>query len=263
LAQLESELSTRLFDRSRTGYALTAAGEELLAHVARIENEVLTVGRKIGGLDQSLQGRVHVATVDDLAFTLLPPIVRSFREQHPHVAVDVTIYNDIADLARRQADVAIRLGSKPREPDVVARHVSRIGLTVYGSRSYLRKRSRPKSLADLAEHVLVAGDDLQSFGPMEHILRRYCPGATIAYRSNSMLARLAAVRDGVGLGVLPCFAADEEQALVRVLPVLSEIAADVWTVVHMDMRGSARVRAFVDFIHERLTAVRAKIEGDR
>jgi DNA-binding transcriptional LysR family regulator len=262
LARLERELGARLFDRSQAGYSLTSAGEELLRHVARIEDETLAIGRKIGGLDQGLRGTVRVSTVDDLACTLLAPIIAGFRREHPLVDVDLHVYNDHTNLARREADVAIRLGARPRDPDVVARHVCRLGLVVYGSRAYVRAHGRLRRLEDLPRHRVVLGDDTWNGNPIEEHVRRLAAGATVTFRSNSMLARLAAVRDGLGIGMLPCFSADRERSLVRLATVVRpEAPADLWLVTHVDLRRSARVRAFADFAYDALLAARKTIEA--
>ena len=262
LAKLEATLRTRLFDRSQTGYSLTSAGEELLEHVARIEQETLAIGRRIADHDEGLHGHVRLATVGDLACTLLPKIIGRFLERNPNVTVDVAVDEAATDLGRRHADVAVRLGAKPREADFVARHICRIGLMMYASKSYLDEHPRPRRLEDLARHRIVLGDDAFDRNPMELHVRRHTAGATVAFRSNAMLARLGAVRDGLGVGMLPRFTADRERSLVRLFAVQRpDLPADMWLVRHVDVRHVARVRAFAAFVYDALRAERHAIEG--
>jgi DNA-binding transcriptional LysR family regulator len=105
ITDLESQLRTRLFDRSQRGYALTPVGEMLLEHAIAIEEEVLAATRKVSGRDQNLEGDVRVSTIDDIAILILPPIVKSFRAMHPGVSVQVTPEQELANLSRGQADV--------------------------------------------------------------------------------------------------------------------------------------------------------------
>jgi DNA-binding transcriptional LysR family regulator len=256
IGKLEAELGTRLFDRSQRGYGLTSTGEELLEHVLAIEQEVLAVGRRIGGRDQILEGVVRVATVDDLAVHVLSLILRDFRRAHPRVTIDLDIGPGFADLARQQADVAIRFGAKPQRGDLIVKHVARVDVALYGSRKYLRAHGHPKTLDGLRDHTLVRGGVQMAALPMERIMDRHGDDARTALRSNSMLARVTAVRDGAGIGMLACFMGERERSLERLDFRFPEAASDLWMLVHADLRRNARVRAFVDFVHDALRAQR-------
>ncbi len=256
LADLEAQLNARLFDRSQRGYALTASGEELLEHVQAMESEVLALRRKISGRDARLEGIVRVATVDDLAIRFVTGVIRDFRALHPGVSVELSIQAEFADLTRRQADVAIRFGLEPREPDLVVRHIARVEVALYGGTSYLRRHGVPRRPEDLRAHSVLRGDRRLAKLPVEKFMDRYADPAKVALRSNSMLARLAAVRDGVGIGFLGYFMAERERTLTRLPFVFPNAGTDLWMVVHVDLRRSARVRAFVDFAYDALVAQR-------
>jgi DNA-binding transcriptional LysR family regulator len=261
IGQLESDLGTRLFDRKQRGYSLTASGQELLAHVLTIEQEVLAIDRHIGGRDQSLEGTIRVATVDDLAVGVLPPILRDFRRAHPRVTLEVGLGRDFADLARRQADVAIRFGRKPVQEDLIVKHISRVDVGLYGSRAYFRAHGRPKRIQDLRHHFVVRGDEQMGGLPMERIVSRYGDPNRVAYRSNSLLARAYALRNGLGVGLLGCFAGERDRVLHRIDLTFPEAASDLWMVVHVDLKRNARVRAFVDFVYDALVALRPLFEA--
>ncbi len=263
IGKLEAKLSTRLFERSKRGYALTSAGEELFGHALAIEQEVLAIGRRMGGRDQMLEGRVRVATVDDLAISILLPIFHDFRKHHPKVTLDLDISSSFADLARQHADVAIRFGAKPTHGDLVVKHVSRIDVGLYASRKYLRANGRPRSLEDLREHPIVRGDARMEAIASERLIERYSDPSRIALRSNSMLARLTAIRQGLGIGLVGCFMGERERTLECVDLELPDLASDLWMVVHVDLRQNARVRAFVDFVYAALIDLRSCFEAPR
>lgn len=96
---------------------------------------------------------------------------------------------------------------------------------------------------------------------MEQLIERHASGATLAFRSNSMLARCVAVRDGIGVGFLPCFVADAERELVRLGDVMPEASATLWILVHPDLRRNARVRAFVEYAHVELLRMKDRLAG--
>ncbi len=256
IGKLESELDVRLFERSQRGYSLTTAGEELLQHVLVIESEVLAIGRQVGGRDHALQGVVRVSTVDDFAVDVLPPILRGLHERYPGLEVHVSVQTGHADLGRREADVAIRLGGKPSAPDDVLSHAVRLSAGFYASRKYVAKHGSPATYEDFRQHFLVRADESLVHAPTEQVFERHGDPSKVVYRSNSVLARLAAVREGLGISWLSGFSAKKHRSLVRV-PVDSEpLEGDLCVIVHVDLRKNARVRAFVDFVNEYLVAHR-------
>ncbi len=261
LAALESTLDTRLFSRSARGYALTGAGAELLEHALAIEAEVLHAERRVGGRDQSVSGLIRVSTVDDLALFVLSPLLGEFCKRHPRVRLDVAIDSDLADLARRQADVAIRPGAPPKGSDLIARRVCGIAVALYAGRSYVARQAPPETLERLREHPIVRADTARAHLAMERFLDAYVEPDGAAFRSNSMLARLAAIRDGVGIGLLPCITADAEPALIRLGQAIPEAAASLWILIHADMRRSARVRALVESVHGGLADLQQRFEA--
>lgn len=261
ISALEDQLGTLLFDRSPQGYALNPAGEELLEHVVSIEREVMAIDRKMMGRDQRLVGIVHVATVDDLAVSLLPEILSEFRALHPSVTIVLEVETDFADLARRQADIAIRFGELPDAADVVGRRIATARTAAYASVEYLETHGSPDELEQLAEHEIVRGTEHFARLPTEQLLDRYGSKAHIVMRSNSMLARLAAVRGGVGIGFLPCFMADPEPSVERLELPTGRTGGPIWMLLHSDVRTNARVRAFSDFAYERLVEQRGLFSG--
>lgn len=256
--RLEEDLRVRIFERSQRGYSLTAAGEQLFEHVAAMELEVLALGRKVGGLDETLAGAVRVATVDDLAVLVLTPLVGEFVRRHPRVTVQTDIHTGFTDLGRRQADVALRFGAKPREPNLIVKRVARVGVGLYASAGYLDERGRPASLEDLAEHDVICGDERMSGLTMERLMDRHA--GRVLFRSNSFLVRVAAVRAGMGLGFVPYFVAAAHEDLERVDLPLPDLTSALWMLVHVDLRRNARVRAFVDHIYPALLELRPRFE---
>lgn len=258
---LEGKLNASLFVRSPRGYALTAAGTDLLEHVQAMESELLAAERRLGGRDQLLSGSIRVATLDDLVETLLGPVLARFVLRHPAVGIDLVVDTEFTNLARRSADVAIRAGARPSAGDVIARSVCPIGVALYASRDYLRRQTHHPSLDALSGHQLVRGDEARAPLPMEKLLDQHAAGAVVAFRSNSMLARCVAVRNGLGAGFLPCFIADAEPGLVRLGGVVPEASAVLWILTHPDLRRNAKVRALVDHLQAELLLVRQRIEG--
>lgn len=259
---LEAGLGVKLFERLPTGYALTGAGEEMLASAARVGEEITALERRIAGRDYRLSGSVRVTTTDTLGLSFVQPYLFEFYRDYPGIQVELVISNEFFSLSKREADVAIRPTRNPPE-ELIGRRLCALAWAVFGSKRYLKEKPRPRTAADLARHRLVCGDDSLAHLPAMHWLQQHAPEADVVYRSNSLIAQLFAVRTGFGLAVLPCFLADQDGDLVRVLSPPADLMSELWLLTHRDLRQTARVRAFMDFIARTIARDRALIEGRR
>lgn len=255
---LEARMGVRLFERRSTGYALTAAGEEVLAVARGMDATVAALERRLAGQDLRLSGTLRVATTDTLALTVLMPHLAAFRAAHPGIALEVAISNVMANLTRRDADVAVRPADNPPEP-LVGRRVAGIAYAVYGATGYL---ARHLELGGLAAHPWVAPDDSLAATATARWMRRTLPPATvITCRLDSLLAMREAVRAELGLALLPCYLADGLSGIARVGDPLPEVRSNLWLLTHEDLRRTARVRAFTEFMAHALGGERDLLEG--
>ncbi len=256
--QLEEGLGARLFDRQARGYALTGVGEDMLARASRIEDDVLALDRSVLGADAALHGTVRVTTVDEVLGCLAPHL-KCFRDEYPGISLEVNTELRLFSLGRREADVAIRPGRTPTEPDVVGRNLVRIAVAAYASPAYLAGRKRPRKPASLADHDLIGFD--RSGVAMVRWLYEAVAEPRFSFRSNSMVAQMHGARAGLGVAILPRFMGDSEPDLEHLFTVDASWDYHLWLLTHADLRQTARVRAFVEFVTEAITADRAMYEG--
>ena len=260
LNALEARLKVRLFDRSPRGYALTIAGETMLASAARVEDEILGLERRLLGGDVRLAGALRVTTTDTLVHGLLGPHLRAFQAAYPAIELELVTGNAFFDLSKREADVALRPSRHPGDA-MVGRKLGEIAVAVYGARDYLAARGRPSASAALDGHALITGDaSLGHLPATRWLAERTPPGATVL-RCNSWLSQLAAARAGLGLAALPCFLADAAPELIRIMPPESALAGELWLLTHPDLRRTARVRAFMETLARGLRRERSRLEG--
>jgi DNA-binding transcriptional LysR family regulator len=250
----EETLGVRLFERLPGGYLLTPAGEALRDGALRVEEEIASLSRKVTGQDLRLSGTVRVTTIDMLAFGLLPRHIAGFRAAYPGIEIELVVGNATLNLSRREADVALRVGNTPPET-LVGRRVGRLVFALYGSADYRARRPGP----DLALHDWIGFDSEH-----EALVRRmahFLPQARPALRTNSMAAALAAAREGLGVAPLPCGIADLEPDLVQIAPLPDDFTLDLWLLTHEDLRRTARIRVFLDFLAEALANEAPLLEG--
>jgi len=257
LNALEDQLGTRVFERSRSGYTLTVAGEEMLAIASQMAEAVNDFERRIAGMDSRPTGELRVTTTDTLFSHMLAPIFAAFREQYPGITLDVIVESRALNLSRRAADVAIRASTDPPET-LVGRRIAPI---VWGP--YARADSGIEYDAAIYDRDLAwigFGDPISQSSAGRWFMNRM-PLQKIVLSTSTVGALVNAVEAGIGVGFLPCFVADQTPLLKRIGPPAPSIASYLWLLTHADLRGSVRTRAFLDFVGQELSRRRKLIEG--
>jgi DNA-binding transcriptional LysR family regulator len=157
--------------------------------------------------------------------------------------------------------VAFR-ATRPAQADLFGRKLATMAWAVYGARGYLERRGgAPASVADLAAHRVVGWGETALPVRAAEWLGEVVPREAVAYRTSSLINQLTAVRAGIGLAALPCYLADPEPDLRRVLGPIPELARELWLITHEDLKRTARVRAFMEVVGEGLLARREMLEG--
>ena len=244
IAGLERRLGVRLFERLRTGYTPTAAGEELREVVLRVQQALLDAEHRLSGKDLQLSGAVRIATTDTLSAGLLLPHLRAFRELHPRIQLQVIGSNRFANLTRREADIAIRATNQPPD-NMLGRKIGVARSAIYGASSYLDQRGYDPA-AD--RHDWIGLDETLAHLPEYRWLERRVPPERIVLRINNLLHKIAVVKAGHGIAPLLCFLAEREPDLIRLAEPEPLFDTDIWLLSHPDLRQVARVRAFLEFI---------------
>ena len=253
----EARLGLRIFERLPGGYTLTPGGEELIATARGIHDQVTGLERRVAGQDLRLTGSLRVTTTDTLALSLLPSMLAAFREQHPGVGLELRVSNAHLDLSRRDADVAIRPTRAPPET-LVGRKVCDVAFAVYASSRHFTRPSGPFALE---AHPWVVPDASLSGTTVARWLARELPDVQVALRADSFCVLRDAALSGMGLVALPCYLGDTAPGLRQVHAPIPELATELWLLTHEDLKRTARVRTFMDFMADALSGERELIEG--
>jgi DNA-binding transcriptional LysR family regulator len=260
VAALEASQGVRLFERLRTGYALTAGGEEMLAAAQAVSEVVTDLERKLAGRDLRLEGLVRVATVDTLSTSLLPPILAKFHADHPAVTVDLAVSPTLADLTHREADVAIRISNDPPE-GLIGRRICQVGLGVYRARQSAGSRLR---FEDLTVQRWIGPSEALAATNVARWMRDRVHNSQIILRVDSIVGMAEAAAAGIGLAALPCYLGDSMPRLERACDtgVAAARPAELWVLTHEDLRRTARVRALTQHLGDELSLQRGRITGE-
>ncbi|WP_290649962.1 LysR family transcriptional regulator [Aquisalimonas sp.] len=256
LAAIEERLGVELFERSRAGYKPTVAGEEAAAAAARIAEEVNDIERRVVGRDLRPWGTVCLTTTDTLLVGLLSPIFAAFRQAYPDIDLEVVASSRVADLARREADIAVRPESHPPEL-LVGRRVGVVAQAIYqriDGQGAGERSSAAQSEQWIGPHARMG------YRLLETWMQAHGHDSHCHFRVDTVLGMQAAVRDGIGRAILPCYIGDPDPRLTRLSDPISELATDLWILIHPDLRNTRRIRAVADFTAESL-AQRPRLGG--
>ena len=257
LGDIERRLGAKLFERSRTGYAPTPAGEDIAVSAQRIEAEVLGVERRVAGQDLRPSGTVRVTTTDTLLAGLLSPIFAAFHRSHPEISLEIAVSNQLFNLTKREADVAIRPSLAPPE-NLIGRRIGAIAQAVYGRADTVISNV---DTLDLSTTDWVGADERLAYRALDAWMAAHGIDEHCRYRVDTLMGMLMAVRDGIGVAVLPCYLCDGDERLTRIGEPIPALATDLWLLTHLDLRRVARIRAFVDFVTQAVNAQSDQLKG--
>jgi len=252
----EDRVGARLFERLPAGYFLTEEGEQILGHAKRMEADAMAVGRHLAGRDKEVTGGLKVTMPNTLAAKLLMPDLVAFSETYPEIRLNLDVSLSMADLAWREADVAIRVSNDP-PASLVGRRLVKYARAIYGSRDYLARHdavSHPEGMEWIGWTDTVADPQWVRESPF--------PATPVRHLIPNTIAHLAAARDGLGICMLPCFIGDTEPDLRRLPPGRAEPDREIWLLTHEDLRNAARVRLFLDFMADAVLAKRDLLLGN-
>jgi DNA-binding transcriptional LysR family regulator len=257
LAQLEQHAGCSLAERLPTGYRLTALGREMVAYAEHMEEAASAFEGRLDAYRREATGVVRVACPEPLVYLLeQSALIERFHDRHPGLRLQFVMSDRYVDLARGEADVALRSGDVD-DDTLVGRRIADSRWAVYASRRYIAEHGRPDRVEDLACHRLVGLDESMAGHRAAAWLRAVAPDGQIVARNDSVLGLLFAARSGVGIAPLPTALGDKEETLVRVLGPIAALARTWRILAHPGVRHSAGVAAFFDFVAEEAGALEA------
>lgn len=247
IAELEAQLGVVLFERTGRGLLPTASALRLAESARAMEAGAHQLARSVSGAETAISGSVRITASEPVACVLLPPVLARMRQALPDVQVELVASNEVTNLLRREADIALRM-VRPDQASLVAKRIGSVKLGAYAHRDYLRRKGTPRQPPELLQHELIGGDRneeiLQGFAAMGYPVER----GHFAFRTDDLMAYWAAVQAGLGVGFVATYMARTDPDVVPVLPMLPLPELPIWLTVHREIRTSRRIRAVYDFL---------------
>jgi DNA-binding transcriptional LysR family regulator len=244
---LEEALGAVLFIRSPSGYTLSVRGQAVLAAAEEVEQSIEALVNSVEAEARRLSGTVRLTTVESAANVWLMPALAAFRVQHPAVVAEVIVDDRTLDIARGEADIAIRFGNPPQDESLVIRRIIELHESVYVRRDLAEQIGLPNTYEGLLRYPII-GFSGSGVGQIGGWLRGLGADAQIVHSANTLSAVIAAVRAGMGAAVIPCLIGDTTSRLVRLFPPIQELTTPGWLVTTATARQQPHIRALLDFI---------------
>lgn len=248
LDAIEAGLATRLFDRHRSGYLATDAGDLLIREARALAPRIDGVERQVMGRDRRLTGSVRLTTAYATVAYLLAPALSEFARAQPAISVDVAESSVLLDLSRSQADVALRFSREPPEHWVGRQ----LGVVPY--RIYARRGAPGLPQGRIGLDALLATPRWIELGRgatenrCSRWMRSCIPPDHVRLRVDAFSSMVALLRSGCGIGVLPAYVGAGEPELIAVSDDIDELTNPAWLLTHPELRRTARIQVFMRFV---------------
>ena len=249
---LEEELGVTLFERGPRATQLTEAGQLLLDHVRDMADAAGRISLAATGQAQNVSGVVSITATDSMAQLHLPPIIAKIRTIAPDIQLVVSESNSVADLIRREADIAIRHG-RPEQSELIAKRVAASQARLYASSAYIDRLGRPLTKEKMADAQFFGFEFIEQMLPVYREMGLPIDRDNIKITTGSGPLLFELVRAGLGISVIVDADAKRFLELEPLGLDVEPIDVPVWIVTHRELHTSARIRLVYDAIAEGLS----------
>lgn len=239
LKSLEKELETTLFDRVDNRYLPTDALQHVLSNAESAEREIVHFQHNLIGKDTALQGRLRITSIHNFINFYLLPRLGEFYKLHPNIEIELIADSEQLDIGRYEADLAIRMG-RPTQESVVTRRLTKLYYSVYMHKDLI---STEKSISEMP---WILNEKSFQYLPESLWQQQNFPNVKANLYCNVGPAMLTAVRNKLGVAILPCYMAHSD---LNLTPLNKPTALrELWTLVHPERRHLAKIRVFIDWL---------------
>ncbi len=235
---LEAQTGAKLFTRASNGLTPTPMARSLLPLAQSVAHEAEAFARSAASQAQARAGTVRLTASRVLSTHCLPLVLPVLHDAFPDIRIELTATDRAENMARRAADVALRL-TAPTQDALIARKLPAIAFGVFAA----PHKADAFSAAGLRHAPMISDDRHRQIEPGLAALGHPVP-ENVVLRTDDPLAQIAAIQAGLGIGITQCAIA-QRLGLVRLFPDI-ETTLPCYVVMHEDQAQIARVRAIFD-----------------
>ena len=257
ITELEAQLGAPLFERTGRGVLPTALALAITDAARQMAASADTLAGTLTRSREATTGTVRITSSEVAASYLLPPVLAQLQQAEPGIQIELVASNQISNLLRREADIAVRM-VRPAQGSLVARKLGEIGITACAHSSYLQRAGTPHKPTDLLHHRLIGYDRDDTIERGFSKLGVALSHEAFALRTDNQLAYGRLVAAGAGIGFVADYNLRHWPGVVPLLPMLKIPPLPCWLAVHREIRGSTLVRRVYDFLADALPAELAR-----
>jgi DNA-binding transcriptional LysR family regulator len=239
LHKLEQSLTVKLFDRTLDGHQLTDDGRKLLAAARSMELQANQALNTLKLQQQQNAGTVRVGATEAFGNFFIAPNLSPLLTQYPNIQLDLLLFSRHVKISRNEADIAIMV-EKPNSSSMIVSPLCDYQLMLYAHPDYLAKTNIPVTLETLNQHQWVSYIDSLLFTEQLSYLNELPVSVHAQFRATSVIGQFTAIKQGIGLGILPCFLAAQEPKLQRLVPEII-IKRHFYLVAHPESKRLSQV----------------------
>lgn len=247
VAELEAQLGAPLFERTGRGVTPTLLALAVADAARQMQDGADALSRSLARERTVTSGSVRITASQVAATWLLPALLARFAEQEPGIQIELVASNQLTNLLRREADIALRM-LRPAQSSLVARKLGDVRIVAAAHERYLARAGVPRRPTDLLAHRLIGYDRddlvLRGFARMGVSITR----EQFALRTDDQVAYGQLVASGAGIGFVAAYNVAQWPGVKAVLPALQIPSLPCWLAVHREIRGSRVVRRVYDFL---------------
>lgn len=254
LSALEKRIGGKLFEREADGLVPSALCASFIDALDQMDQQAQKVVRRIAGRGTALEGTITLTSLGWFGDDILAPLLARFASLHEHISIDLISDPRRFNLSRREADIAVRIGSFDQE-DLHERKVADISYGLYASLAYVERHGMPDFAQDGAGHLIVSHVETPVHINYVEWLEAIAGRARVTLKTNGIQSQIAVAEAGEAMAVLPRVLGDRKAGLQRITPPLAEPFYPVKLGVHADLRDTPRIRSLIDFLVQELKRI--------
>ena len=249
LHKLEEGLSTKLFERTIDGHVLTLDGKKLLQFARRMELDASQAFDEIKEQKYLNSGRVRIGATEAFGSFFIAPHLTQLQESYPNIQIELVHFARDVKISRNEADIAIAV-EKPKSTSTIIAKLCDYQLQLYGHASYLKGIEGEISVDELSKYQWVSYVDNLLFTEQLSYLKELNAEIKPSFQSTSITSQYSAIKSGLGIGILPCFLAEQDASLVKLCANEIKLVRSFYLVTHPESKRLSQVETVWQYLKD-------------
>lgn len=247
LHKLEESLATKLFERTVDGHVLTIDGTKLLQYARRMELDAGQALKVIKEHKNINSGRVRIGVTEAFGSFFIAPHLTKLKQQFPNIQIELVHFARDVKISRNEADIAIAV-ERPKSTSTIITKLCDYQLQLYGHASYLKDLDEAVSITQLSKYQWVSYVDNLLFTEQLSYLKELNANIVPSFQSTSITSQYSAIKSGLGIGVLPCFLAEQDASLVKLCDHDIKLVRSFYLVTHPESKRLSQVETVWQYL---------------